>query len=274
MADLKYLEKESIEKLFNMKTGYVLDFSDRTFQEYVRETVGIDIYDKSYNYASGSKANRLRGFFKVATNPLAGQLLHSLLDYWMAKARMGEYDYYAEEDLYKECTMISERLVKDTGIENTDAFKATSNEKDFKLLAKSIQESISKNEPEAALDRLHTFVIKYVRQLCDEHQISYVKEDSLNSIFGKYVKHLTENSLIESLMSERILKYSIHVLEAFNDIRNNKSFAHDNPILNYNESILIFNNISNSIKFIEALEEKKKLGTKDTAEPTIDDLPF
>ncbi len=55
-------------------------------------------------------------------------------------------------------------------------------------------------------------------------------------------------------MSQRILKTSISNLDSFNDIRNNKSFAHDNPILNYEESILIFNNISSTIKFIEALE--------------------
>ena len=57
-------------------------------------------------------------------------------------------------------------------------------------------------------------------------------------------------------MAEKILKFSINIIDAFNDVRNNKSFAHDNPILNYHESILIFNNISNTIKFIETIENK------------------
>jgi hypothetical protein len=77
-------------------------------------------------------------------------------------------------------------------------------------------------------------------------------------------------------MAERILKYSIHVLEAFNDTRNNKSFAHDNPVLNYHESILIFNSVSNSIKFIQTIESQNE--TEDnvaTAKPTDNwDLPF
>jgi hypothetical protein len=51
-------------------------------------------------------------------------------------------------------------------------------------------------------------------------------------------------------MTERILKSSISILEAFNDVRNNQSIAHDNPILNYNESVLIFNHVSSAIKFI------------------------
>jgi hypothetical protein len=52
------------------------------------------------------------------------------------------------------------------------------------------------------------------------------------------------------------LRTSISNLDSFNDIRNNRSFAHDNPILNYEESVLIFNNISSTIKFIEAIENR------------------
>ena len=40
-------------------------------------------------------------------------------------------------------------------------------------------------------------------------------------------------------MTELNLKSSISVLEAFNDVRNNKSLAHDNPILNYAEESLL-----------------------------------
>ena len=59
-------------------------------------------------------------------------------------------------------------------------------------------------------------------------------------------------------MTERILKSSISILEAFNDVRNNMSLAHDNSILNYEESLLIFNHVSASIRFINKLEENKK----------------
>jgi hypothetical protein len=30
MSDLKFIEREKLEKLFGMKSGYVLNFSDRT----------------------------------------------------------------------------------------------------------------------------------------------------------------------------------------------------------------------------------------------------
>jgi hypothetical protein len=59
-------------------------------------------------------------------------------------------------------------------------------------------------------------------------------------------------------MTERILKSSISVMEAFNDVRNVQSLAHDNPILNYDESLLVFNHVSSSIRFITSLEESAK----------------
>jgi hypothetical protein len=77
-------------------------------------------------------------------------------------------------------------------------------------------------------------------------------------------------------MTEKILKYSIHVIEAFNDVRNNRSFAHDNQILNYSESVLIFNNITNSIKFIETIEKEidKENNVQHTETSDWEDLPF
>ncbi|MNT78296.1 hypothetical protein D3C72_2175190 [compost metagenome] len=75
-------------------------------------------------------------------------------------------------------------------------------------------------------------------------------------------------------MSEKILKYSINILDAFNDVRNNKSLAHDNPILNYDESLLILNNISTAIRFIEKIEIQIDTKKDQNTEQNEFDLPF
>lgn len=273
MADLTYIEKANIEKFLGMKTGYVMDFSDRTFQEFIGEAVGLDINDLKYNYNSNSKANRLRQFIKLESNQTFGKLLSAFCDYWISKVDTGEIDYYKDENLYKECLRTADRLKEETIVEHISAIQPNADDKDFKLLSKSIRESIEKNEPEAALDRLHTFTYRYVRELCDKHKIAYEKSDSLNAVFGKYVKFIVDKKYVESSMSEKILKYSINIIEAFNDIRNNKSLAHDNPILNYQESVLIFNNVANTIKFIENIEARI-VGPNKPQQASSDDLPF
>lgn len=281
MSDLSKIEKLKLERFFGMESGYVMDFSNRTFSEFILEITKLDIYADKYDYGSGSKANRLRAFWDKENNYTVGKLTSELLEFWKAERLMNLKEITnPEQNLFDECKKIATRLLQDTIVEEIDAIKEDPNDKDFSLLAKSIKDSIEKNEPEAALDRLHTYSMKFVRQLCVNHEIEIKKEESLNALFGKYVKFIVNSGYIDSQMTERILKYSIHVIEAFNDIRNNKSFAHDNPILNYQESVLIFNNVTNSIKFIESVEEKiisdKRQQEIDAQNESVnlDDLPF
>jgi hypothetical protein len=276
MAKLTGIEKRKLEKLLEMGGGYVLDFSNRTLQEFIFDDTGLDIYDDKYNYASGSKANRLRAFWEQESNYVVGKLIADLLECWRTQRIMsGSNITSSEQALYEECLKVSEKLKQDSAVENIDAIHPTTDDKDFALLAKSIRESVTRNEPEGALDRLHTFTVRYIRELCDKHSIAYGKNTPLHSLFGGYIKCLRENNIIESEMTERILKSSISVLEAFNNVRNNQSFAHDNPILNYHESILILNDISNVIKFIESIELKQEARQrKPKGEVPWEDIPF
>jgi hypothetical protein len=81
MANLTTNDKQVLEKLFQMNGGYVLNFSDRTMGEFFNDDVGIDIFDEKYNYASGSKANRVRGFWQVASDSVVGKSIAKLTEY-------------------------------------------------------------------------------------------------------------------------------------------------------------------------------------------------
>jgi hypothetical protein len=82
MADLTYIERANIENYLGMKSGYVMDFSDRTFQDFVGETVGLDIDNEKYHYASNSKANRLRQFIKVEDDQTVGKLIQEISNHY------------------------------------------------------------------------------------------------------------------------------------------------------------------------------------------------
>lgn len=277
MSNLTITEKIKLEKLLGMNSGYVLEFSNGSFQAFVLENSGLDIYDSKYEYQSGSKANRLRAFFDKESSAIVGRLIDGLLEYWKANKLTNNTDItLAEQKLHDECLEIPKRLNSTSLIENIESIRPNYNNKDFQLLAKSIKESIDKNEPELALDRLHTFTVKYVRELCNSHLINFSKNTPLHSLYGGYLKYLRENKLFDSKMAEKILKSSIDIFEDFNDVRNNNSFAHDNPILSNNESILIFNNISNIIRFIQSIEDKISEKNKKADETKIDwgDIPF
>jgi len=80
MSDLTFVERRKFEQLLGMGTGYVLDFSNRTFREFVLDSTGRDIFDSRYDHASGSKANRLRAIWQKEDNALVGKLMNDLVN--------------------------------------------------------------------------------------------------------------------------------------------------------------------------------------------------
>jgi hypothetical protein len=100
MSDLTYLEKRTLERFLGMASGYVLDFSNRSFGEFVLDCSGCDIFDSRYNYGSGSKANRLRAFWQKEPNAVVGKLISELIE-----------SGGGQEDLKGPCQQIVARLL-------------------------------------------------------------------------------------------------------------------------------------------------------------------
>jgi hypothetical protein len=82
VGNLTHIEKQKLERELNMGGGVVLNFSNRTLEEFFREVVGVSIYDSRYDRGSGSKANRMRAFWDVATTEQLRLLFSGLLEGW------------------------------------------------------------------------------------------------------------------------------------------------------------------------------------------------
>ncbi len=82
MSSLTHIEKQKLERELGMESGYVLAFSNRTFEEFFREVVGVQIYDSRFDLGSGSKANRMRAFWQVAIDEQLRLLFSGLLEGW------------------------------------------------------------------------------------------------------------------------------------------------------------------------------------------------
>jgi hypothetical protein len=78
MANLKRSEMRFIDKVFGMGSGYVLDFSNRTFAEFFEDEFSINIYQEKYETRGSSKANHLRTFIEVEDGFLVGKVLRRL----------------------------------------------------------------------------------------------------------------------------------------------------------------------------------------------------
>ena len=57
-------------------------------------------------------------------------------------------------------------------------------------------------------------------------------------------------------------------------MRNNQSPAHDNPILGYEEALLIFNHVAASIRFLASVGTAARERERAAAESADDEIPF
>lgn len=119
MSSLTSLEKLRFEDLFGMSSGYVLDFTDRTFAQFFTENGGINIYDDRYAYNGESKAKHLRAFWDMDDDVVVGTVLKVLLELWRYQNESGKDG--RTDKAYLECLKTAARLLgKEVGAEETE----------------------------------------------------------------------------------------------------------------------------------------------------------
>ena len=104
MAKLTFIEKDYFEQLFGMVSGYVLDFSNRTLQEFIYSVMNIDIY---YKYEGLSKAKILRAIIAEYDNVTVGKLFLELMRYMQTKSMITDEN----RETFKQCAEIGNRLI-------------------------------------------------------------------------------------------------------------------------------------------------------------------
>jgi hypothetical protein len=147
-------------------------------------------------------------------------------------------------------------------------FPKTSSQ-ELETLTKDINDAINKNEPSLVLDRLHTFSTKYLRELCEKYGIKIQNDDGkkypLHSLAGSLKNYYTNSGMLSKFSVTAISSF-ISLFDSYNEIRNNKSYAHDNDILPNTESVFVLQTVSAMLNFLDKIEIKKK--------NMDDDLPF
>lgn len=83
MSSLTDIEKRYVERVLGMSGGYVLDFTDATFDTLFKRHQR-DIHHGPYQTYGSSKAKKLRAFWEVEPDAIVGSVLSELLDTYEA----------------------------------------------------------------------------------------------------------------------------------------------------------------------------------------------
>ena len=81
MSTLSAVNCAFAEIVFDMEQGYVLNFTNATFKNFVLRSIGIDVEDDPKYKAGGSKARKLRQIIRDESDAKVGKLLLDLLKY-------------------------------------------------------------------------------------------------------------------------------------------------------------------------------------------------
>jgi len=88
MPKIRPIDMATLDQIFDMGGGYVLNFSDKTFAEFFAEELNVDINDDMYYAEGGSKGKRLRYYLKQADTETAVKTLQALWEHREAFRQM------------------------------------------------------------------------------------------------------------------------------------------------------------------------------------------
>ncbi len=121
MSYLKSSDRSILEKLFNMRSGLVLSFTDRQMGQFLKDEFKIDMYDVKYDFdfPSKSKVNRMRGIWMSENDTTVGGIILALTEQVENELSTNDKEISsAEKELIAKAREIGTRMLFPSFLEN------------------------------------------------------------------------------------------------------------------------------------------------------------
>jgi predicted protein tyrosine phosphatase len=96
MPNIRHIDMMFLDDLFEMSSGYVLDFSNPRFSQFFADELNVDIDDPAYAENGGSKGKRLRCYLQTVEIPTVVKTLRALWEHRQAIRRRDGRDETVE----------------------------------------------------------------------------------------------------------------------------------------------------------------------------------
>ena len=214
MSTLNYREKQKLEELFDMSSGYVLDFSDTTFEYFFEKVANIDIHAQKYQSKGTSKAKKLRSFWEQESDPLVGRVLLELI----SKCR--ESPKVEDSQLIEECQSIANRLL--TRGPNLSPLTETAIQFDADYLQRQIKrmENAVESDPELAIGTAKELIETCCKTILEERGKSPEDYSNMPQLTKATFKELniTRDDVPNTKGAEAIKKMLSNLMSISNEI--------------------------------------------------------
>lgn len=202
MSELKFTTRETIEELFGMETGYVIDFSNSSFQRFVKGIINLDVYEDDGYEEYCSKANKLRQVIENESNIKVEKLVIALMkhyeDFRMKNNELTDYDKKKIKEVLNDMEKLKESGDNEITIEEeVDALIQKISTRNAQFNEMAIDEKLKEigNLIEYLLKRNNKFItLDY-----DDIFLGFINENDIKSLRKKVqcFRHSTQESLKE-----------------------------------------------------------------------------
>ena len=213
MADLKHKDRVLLEKALVMESGWVLDFSDRTFGNFIAEVLNFDVHEKYRN--CGSKANKMRAIWKIESNEDVVKLLENIADTYIHK----------NNEFYEPITnIIAELKSQCQQIKNHERIR------DFKFLQDFINdanEHYQNGKYWPVITNARTILEITFEEICKRRSLTFNDKSiittfkNIRKYFGMDAKNIEYPDYIKCLISN-----TVTLVNSIAEVRNKASSSH------------------------------------------------
>jgi Abortive infection C-terminus len=199
MSSLTIREQAKLERLFEMESGYILNFSNSSLRTFMLNIANIDIHDTRYCSITEGKANKMREFWRIESDQLVGNTINALID----KAETN-LTYHKNDnnmvDLIKECRRIADRLL--SGQINLGSLKQAVQNFDYHYIVEQIKrmELSVHNDPALAIGTAKELIETCCKTILAERGISINGTPDIPTLTKTTLKEL---NLVPENISEK-----------------------------------------------------------------------
>lgn len=271
MSDLSNIEKTKLFDFFQISGGYIL--SDLYYKNgknksdtrnIIKDAVGIDIYQDE-PYKGRSQQQCVEYIIENFSNAEVSVLFDTIFEFFKF------YNESCKKDCFfciqkNKCAEIK-RIIKDlkSKKDSTAKIELPISEVNVGELYANLRKELKEGHYTLALDRLHTYSLFYLENLCKKHSITPSKDRHghlmLDDMLTKLADYYKKNSVLNEF-AETVIKCNKEVFQKFNSVRNYQSYTHPNDVMDNSNARFVVEIVCLVLVYIDSIErnfEKRDL---------------
>lgn len=217
--------------------GYLGNFSYRTHEEFYLEYCDLDITPAAYE---GTTRERFIQILQNADDLTQAKILKGVLKKYPVDS-FPEEERERKQRVALQIEEIIRRLESGKTVQAEELIVTND------VVERAIQDTkilIEKNGATSGVDRIHTTLHGYLKEVCKQANIQLSDDETLTQIFKKLKSNhpALKNATTRQTEIDQIINSFSHILDKLNPIRNKASLSHPNEeLLEEDEAMFVVN---------------------------------